>query len=55
MFQQLAIPELSVIGAVIALLVLFTGFVVMVIKTIRYPQKKIEKLENLPWQDDKAP
>ena len=55
MFQQLAIPELSVIGATIALLVLFAGFVVIVVKTIRYPQKKIEKLENLPWQDDKAP
>lgn len=55
MFQQLTIPELSVIGASVALLVLFAAFVVMVVKTIRYPKKKIEKLENLPWQDDKAP
>lgn len=55
MFQQLAIPELSVIGAVVALLALFAGFIVIVVKTIRCPQKKIEQLENLPWENDKAP
>lgn len=55
MFRQLAIPELSVIGGIIALLVLFAGFLLIVFKTVRYPQKKIEKLENLPWENDKAP
>ncbi|MBE2181661.1 MAG: hypothetical protein IAE97_14440 [Chthoniobacterales bacterium] len=55
MFQQLQIPELATIGAVIALLVTFAGFVAIVVATLRCPKKKIEKLENLPWQDDKAP
>jgi len=55
MFQQLQIPQLSTIGAVVALLVTFAAFVAIVVATIRYPKSKIKKLENLPWEDDKAP
>lgn len=55
MLRQLVIPELSVIGAVVALLVLFAGFVIIVVKTIRCPRKTIEKMENLPWEKDAAP
>jgi hypothetical protein len=53
MFSQLQFSEWSTIGAVVALLVTFAGFVAMVVATLRYPKKKIEKLENLPWKGDK--
>ena len=55
MFQQLHIPELSTVAAVVAFILTFAAFVAIVIATIRYPKNKIKKLENLPWEDDKAP
>lgn len=55
MFQQLHIPQLSTIGAAIAFILTFAAFIAIVVATIRYPKSKIKKLENLPWEDDKAP
>ncbi len=55
MFSQMTIPNWSTIGAIVALLVTFSAFVAIVIATIRCPRRKIEKLENLPWEDDKRP
>ncbi|MFZ4484301.1 MAG: hypothetical protein ACOYOL_10025 [Chthoniobacterales bacterium] len=53
MFSQLHFSEWSTVGAIVALLVTFSGFVAIVIATLRYPKRKIEELENLPWKGDK--
>lgn len=55
MFQELQISDWSAFGGVLALFTLIILFIAIVVKTIRYPKSKIEKLENLPWEDDRKP
>jgi hypothetical protein len=55
MFSQLHITDWSVIAGIVALLATFGAFVAIVVATLRYPKSKIEKLENLPWEDDQKP
>lgn len=55
MTSQLQLPEWSGIIAVIAFAVSVTIFVGIVVYAIRMPKKKVEKLENLPWDDGKNP
>lgn len=53
MFQQMQFSDWSTVGAIVALLVTFAAFVSVVVATLRYPKRKIQKLENLPWEGDK--
>lgn len=55
MFSQLHITDWTAIAGVVALLVTFAAFVAIVVATLRCPKSKIEKLQNLPWEDDKKP
>jgi hypothetical protein len=55
MTQQLQLHQWSAIIAVIAFIVTATVFLGIVVYAIRMPKKKVEKLENLPWEDGKKP
>lgn len=55
MFRQLQLPDWTTIVCALAFFTTFAVFLVVVVQTLRMPRKKIEKLENLPWEDDKKP
>lgn len=55
MTSQLQLPDWSGLIAVIAFVVSVTIFAGIVAYAIRMPRKKVEKLENLPWEDGRKP
>ncbi len=55
MFQQLQLPDWTTLVGALAFFATFAVFVTVVVHTLRMPRKKIERLENLPWEDDKKP
>lgn len=55
MFRQLQLPDWTTLAGAVAFFATFAVFMVVVVQTLRMPKKKIEKLENLPWEDDKKP
>lgn len=55
MFSQLQLPVWSTTFGAAAFFVTLLFFLAAVVSTLRWPKSKVERMENLPWEDDKRP
>jgi len=53
-FHRIQWEDWHVILASIALILIFTVFILVVIRIMRTPESKLNKLSNLPFEDEKA-